>query len=127
MRSPMARAGQSGEPFFRSLVQHFARALHIECAFITECLNRPPTRARTLAFRCCGNFDPNFEYDLAGTPCDRVMREGRTIFYPTGLAEMFPCEAGQESYLGLPIFARDGMVIGHLAFKAVDAPALATR
>jgi PAS domain S-box-containing protein len=109
-------AGQSGEPFFHSLVQHFARALRIDCAFITECVNRPPTRARTLAFWRGGNFDENFEYDLAGTPCDVVMREGRTVFHPSGLAQMFPREAGQESYLGLPIFARDGMVIGHLAF-----------
>jgi len=109
-------AGQSGEPFFHALVQHFARALHIECAFITECLNRPPTRVRTLAFWRDGSFNENFEYDLAGTPCETVMCEGRTVFHPTGLAQLFPCEAGRESYLGLPIFARDGMVIGHLAF-----------
>jgi PAS domain S-box-containing protein len=109
-------AGQSGEPFFHSLVQHFARALHVECAFITECLNRPPTRARTLAFWRGGGFDENFEYDLAGTPCAGVICEGRTVFHPTGLAGLFSCEAGQESYLGLPIFARDGLVIGHLAF-----------
>jgi PAS domain S-box-containing protein len=109
-------AGQSGEPFFHGLVQHFARALHIECAFITECVHRSPTRARTLAFWRGGNFDENFEYDLAGTPCERVLREGRTVFHPSGLGDMFPCEVGQESYLGLPIFSRDGMVIGHLAF-----------
>ncbi len=109
-------AGQSGEPFFRALVQHFARALHIECAFITECLDCPPTRVRTLACWGHGKFDENFEYDLAGTPCDLVMHEGRTVFHPTGLADTFPCEAGQESYLGLPLFARDGVVIGHLAF-----------
>ena len=71
---------------------------------------------RTLAFWRGGDFDDNFEYDLAGTPCDLVMREGRTVFHPTGLAQVFPCEVGHESYLGLPIFARDGMVIGHLAF-----------
>jgi GAF domain-containing protein len=109
-------AGQSGEPFFRALVQHFARALHIECAFITECLDCPPTRVRTLAFWGHGKFDESFEYDLAGTPCDLVMHEGRTVFHPTGLADAFPCEAGQQSYLGLPLFARDGVVIGHLAF-----------
>jgi GAF domain-containing protein len=38
------------------------------------------------------------------------------VFHPSGLGDMFPCEVGQESYLGLPIFSRDGMVIGHLAF-----------
>jgi len=109
-------ASQSGEPFFHALVQYFARALHIECAFITECLDCPPTRVRTLAFWRRGNFDENFEYDLAGTPCNLVMNEGRTVFHPKGLADTFPCEAGHESYLGLPLFARNGVVIGHLAF-----------
>jgi PAS domain S-box-containing protein len=109
-------AGQSGEPFFHALVQHFARALHVQCAFITECLACPATRVRTLAFWHGSGFEENFEYDLAGTPCEEVMREGRTVFHPQGLAQQFPCEVGHESYLGLPIIARDGLVIGHLAF-----------
>jgi PAS domain S-box-containing protein len=109
-------ASQSGERFFRALVRHFAQALHVDCAFITECTDRPPTRARTLAYWRCGAFDADFEYELAGTPCETVIAEGRTRFYPQGLASMFPCEEHQEGYLGLPIFARDGFVIGHLAF-----------
>jgi PAS domain S-box-containing protein len=109
-------ASQSGERFFRALVMHFAQALHVDCAFITECTDRPPTRARTLAYWRCGAFDADFEYELAGTPCETVIAEGRTRFYPQGLAAMFPCEENQEGYLGLPIFARDGFVIGHLAF-----------
>ena len=109
-------AGQSGETFFKALVQNFAHALHIDCAFITECTNRPATRARTLAFWRAGAFDANFEYELEGTPCDRVIREGRICFHREGLADLFPAEDGHESYLGLPIHARDGIVIGHLAF-----------
>jgi PAS domain S-box-containing protein len=109
-------ASQSGESFFRALVMHFARALLVDCAFITECTDRPPTRARTLAYWRCGAFDADFEYELAGTPCETVIAEGRTRFYPEGLARLFPCEERQEGYLGLPIFARDGDVIGHLAF-----------
>jgi PAS domain S-box-containing protein len=106
----------SGMPFFQSLVMHFARALHIECAFITECADRPATRARTLAFWAGEGFKPNFEYELAGTPCETVYREGVTCFHPEGVGRLFPRERGQEGYLGLPIFARDGGVIGHLAF-----------
>lgn len=109
-------AGASGAPFYEALVKHFARALHIDCAFITECSGRPPQRARTLAYWRDGGFGDNFEYDLAGTPCERVMREGRACFYPRGVGELFVCEAGEQGYLGLPIFARDGVVIGHLAF-----------
>lgn len=109
-------ARSSGTPFFQSLVMHFARALHIDCAFITECANRPATRARTLAFWNQDGFDANFEYELAGTPCEQVYGQGTTCFHPRGVGLLFPCEAGHEGYLGLPIFARDGGVIGHLAF-----------
>jgi hypothetical protein len=50
-----------------------------------------------------------------------VLREGRPYFQPSGLARLFPKECGSESYLGLPIFSRNGAVIGHLAFVD-DAP-----
>ncbi|HSW03787.1 PAS domain-containing protein [Aquabacterium sp.] len=109
-------ARSSGASFFQSLVMHFARALHIDCAFITECANRPATRARTLAFWRRDGFDANFEYELAGTPCERVYAEGSTCFHPAGVGRLFPREEGYEGYLGLPILARDGGVIGHLAF-----------
>jgi len=42
--------------------------------------------------------------------------EGRTCFYPQGLAARFPREKSWESYLGVPIFGSNGMVIGHIAF-----------
>jgi PAS domain S-box-containing protein len=109
-------AGRSGEAFFKALVQNFAHALHVDCAFITECVNRPATEARTLAFWRAGEFDPNFEYQLAGTPCERVIQDDQVVFHADCLAQLFPREAGFESYLGLPIHARDGGVIGHLAF-----------
>jgi PAS domain S-box-containing protein len=109
-------AGLSGERFFRALVRQFARALCVDCAFITECADRPATRARTLAFWRGDGFDANHEYELAGTPCERVLREGKTYFQPSGLARLFPRECGCESYLGVPILGRDGGVIGHLAF-----------
>jgi PAS domain S-box-containing protein len=105
-----------GEAFFQALVMHFARALQIDCAFITECTDQTATRARTLAFWRRGAFDANFEYDLAGTPCEQVIREGRQCFYPSHVGQLFSCEEGEEGYLGLPIFAHDGFIIGHLAF-----------
>jgi PAS domain S-box-containing protein len=109
-------AGHTGDAFFHALVRHFAVALSVDSAFITECSHRPSARARTLACWRAGGFEPNFEYELSGTPCERVIREGQLVFHPRGLAQLYACEAGQESYLGLPLFARDGGVIGHLAF-----------
>lgn len=109
-------AGAFGEHFFETMVQHFARALEVGCAFITECADQPPTRLRTLAFWSCDALQDNFEYGLAGTPCEQVVHEGRTCFHPTGLARLFPAEEGFDGYLGMPIVASDGHVLGHLAF-----------
>ena len=108
--------GAYGETFFRTLVRHFAAALEVPCAFITECADYPPSRLRTLAFWSSSSFLDNFEYDLPGTPCETVVKEGRTCFHPRTVGTIFPCEAGYEGYLGIPIFASHGKVIGHLAF-----------
>jgi len=109
-------AGTYGDDFFRSLVRHFAAALEVPCAFITECADQPPTRVRTLAFWSDSRFLESLEYELPGTPCETVIREGRICFHPSGVAAAFPVEAGFQSYLGIPIFGRDGKVLGHLAF-----------
>ena len=71
---------------------------------------------RTLAFWSDSRFLESLEYELPGTPCETVIREGRICFHPSGVAAAFPIEAGFQSYLGIPIFGRDGKVLGHLAF-----------
>jgi len=110
-------AGAFGEEFFRAMVRHFARALEVDRAFITECADDPVTRVRTLAvWSARSGHTDNFEYALAGTPCAEVIGEGRTCFHREGLSTVFPREAGYESFLGLPIIASDGRMLGHLAF-----------
>ena len=109
-------AGAFGEHFFAAMVQHFARALEVDCAFIAECVDQPPTRVRTLAYWSAANgVVENFEFALAGTPCEEVLNEGRACFHRQGLAQLFPREAGFEAYLGMPIVASDGRVLGHMA------------
>ena len=58
----------------------------------------------------------NLAYDLPATPCEAVIRDGLTCFHPAALARKFPVEEGFQSYIGIPIFGRDGGVLGHLAF-----------
>ncbi len=109
--------GTAGARFFAAMVQHFARALQVDSAFITECADDPPTRVRTLAYwSAAGGSGANFEYELAGTPCEAVIRGARDCFHPEGLERLFPIEQGFEAYLGLPIVGSDGRVLGHLAF-----------
>ena len=110
-------SGAFGDEFFRAMVRHFARALEVDRAFITECADHPVTRVRTLAVwsRQAGD-GANFEYDLAGTPCAEVVGKGRVCFHRSGVSSLFPSERGVESFLGLPILASDGRMLGHLAF-----------
>ena len=110
-------SGAFGQDFFQAMVRHFARALEVDRAFITECADDTATRVRTLAVWSAkaGQTD-NFEYALEGTPCAEVIGEGRMCFHRDGLSERFPREVGWESFLGLPIIASDGRMLGHLAF-----------
>jgi PAS domain S-box-containing protein len=109
-------SGAFGERFFAAMAQHFARALGVDTAFITECLDEPPTHVRTLAcWRTGQGLVENFEFALAGTPCDAVVNHGQPCFLPRDVGKLFPRDAEYEAYLGMPIIASDGRVLGHLA------------
>ena len=112
-------ASETGSDFFYSLVRHLASALHVRYAFVTECLEGMGNRARTLAFWKGEGFGENFEYDVATTPCMKVL-EGEISYHRQDVQRLFPndkdlVELGAESYLGLPILDSQGRVIGHLA------------
>lgn len=109
-------ASAAGADFFPCLVQHMAAALHARYAFVAEC--DEAKHARVLAFWKDDGFVPNFEFDVAGTPCERVL-QGETCYYPDNLSAAFPENeairtSGSESYLGVPMLDPGGKVIGHL-------------
>jgi PAS domain S-box-containing protein len=109
--------GAFGQDFYPAMVRHFARALDVDRAFLTQCADEPVTRVRTLAFWSAKEgLGENIEFALAGTPCETVIHDARSSFHREGVARLFPREQGFESYLGLPIVASDGRVLGHLAF-----------
>jgi PAS domain S-box-containing protein len=105
-------AHSTGDGFFRTLVEHLARTIGSRHAFVSEFI--PPGRIRTLAFWSGGKIVENIEYELAGTPCQEVI-DGGFCFYPTGLQLKYPeTEPGIESYMGVPLTAPDGRILGHL-------------
>ena len=111
-------ARSTGEDFFESLVGHLASAIGVSYAFVAEFAG-VATRVRTLAFCGKGEIRPNVEYDLAGTPCEDVVRGG-LCHHPVGVQRKFPADQylvdlGIESYLGVPLLDGEGNILGHLA------------
>jgi formate hydrogenlyase transcriptional activator len=120
-------ASVTGSDFFLSLVEHLAKALQVRYAFVAECREQK-TRARMLAFWKGEALGECFEYDVAETPCLKVL-EGNTCFFGGEVQKLFPgdkdlVELGAESYLAAPLFDAAGQVIGHLAVLD-DRPMLA--
>lgn len=110
-------ASTTGNDFFPSLVRHMANALRVRFAFITDCDDQK--HAKALAVWKGENFGETFEFDIADTPCEKVLH-GEVCHYRENLTELFPldtglAEWGAESYLGVPMLDRDNRVIGHIA------------
>ena len=66
-----------------------------------------------------GDLIENIEYSLAGTPCEKVAQQS-VCFYPNRVQQRFPqdrllVEMEVESYLGTPLIASNGEIVGLLA------------
>ena len=108
-----------GKGFFHLLVKNLAEALGVEYAFVSEfCVDR--TKVRTLAFWAGDQLKDNFEYQIAGTPCENVLA-GELYHCSDKVADRFPLhkedldKLGVQSYLAIPVTSVGGQVLGHLA------------
>jgi formate hydrogenlyase transcriptional activator len=111
-------ARTTGEGFFQSLLRHLAVAIDVSHAFVAE-FTDVKTRVHTLAYWADGRLQDNIEFDLAGTPCEDVVR-GSLCHHPAEVWRVFPLDVplkdmGIESYLGVPLCDDAGEVLGHLA------------
>jgi signal transduction histidine kinase/ActR/RegA family two-component response regulator len=100
------------------LVEQLARALDVRCAFVSEVLDDPPTRARTLAIWDRGSLGANFEYALADTPCALVY-EREVVLHTRDLQRLYPHDGyltlmGAQAYLGVAVHDRQGKPLGHV-------------
>ena len=117
-------ASLTGQDFFASLVRHLAAALEVRFAFVSQCTDVTRTSVRTLAFWSGDDFGENFRYAVAGTPCERVMRN-EVGFYSRDVASRFPSDhdlktLSIQGYLGIPVLGLSGDVVGHLVVMDVD-------
>jgi PAS domain S-box-containing protein len=126
-------ACETGTEFFDELVRHLARATGTMCAWVTEWL--PESRSlRALSFWLNDEYVLDFEYAIAGTPCEPVVERLDFFHVPDQVIDLFPedsslVEIGPVSYLGVPLMDTDGTLLGHLAIlddkvMPEDAPAI---
>ena len=111
-------SAKTGETFFQSLAEHISSALQLEYAFVCEVYEGRGC-ARTIASYVNGAAAENVEYELAGTPCEQVLRLGMAV-YPQRVQQTFPedkmlVEIAAESYLGVCLKDSAGKALGLMA------------
>ncbi len=112
-------AKETGEEFFRALVENLGKALSVHGAMVTRC-GAEKRELHALAFWMDGQFVEDYRFDTAGTPCEQVIDKCCLIHFPDRLIELFPAASearnfGLVSYLGMPLQDVDGRILGHLA------------
>jgi len=101
---------------FEELMQALATILDVEIAFVALAVPGQPSLLRMLAFYSGGHMVRDFEYSMAGTPCETVMGQQYRV-YPSALAVRFPDDSdfktlGVDSYAGLPLNDAQGNAMG---------------
>lgn len=114
-----ATAASTGQDFFNQLVKQLAHALDACCAFVTE-FDADVSTAHVRSFWIGNEFRENFEYSLAGTPCERVIG-GDIVAIKGNVQDLFPKDRialaalGAVSFLAIPLLRQDRQIRGHLA------------
>jgi DNA-binding NtrC family response regulator len=109
LAASLARA--RGEDFFPVIAEHLGATLRARETAICEAASGG--RVRTLAAWRAGAALSNFEYELAGMPCERVY-QGERLLIAVDTATFPRATQGYGGYYGLPLTAKDGAVLGHL-------------
>ena len=112
-------ASATGDNFMRCCVRYLAQVLQVRYALIAQLVDEFGTSARTLAFWTGETWSENFEYELANTPCDNLLK-GAACLYPQNVQALFPkdpylVQLNASSYFGSPLFDSDGKIVGLLA------------
>lgn len=125
LRLAQGTRDMAGESFFELLVADLASALRTDCAFIALRLPQSQSTLRTVAAHVKGHAVENTEYVSSGTPCERTLEDGISVF-PADVPALFPQaielgERGWQSYAGAPLRDIAGNTIGVLAVMHSEA------
>lgn len=109
----------TGENFLPSLVEYLSRTLQVDFVCVGELIDSNRGIIKTLVVYEGDRIGENFEYSLAGAPCENVVGK-EFCLYPETIQQLFPQDlylqqVDAESYAGIPILRSDGSVFGLIA------------
>jgi PAS domain S-box-containing protein len=127
-RAAMAAAHPGGPTLFADLVSELAGALDAAVVFVAVYQDDAHTNMRTLAAMLDGRPLKNFDYVLAGSPCERVVSGAQFRYVAGGVAPEFKpgtlfAATGMDSYAAYPLHDSAGRPLGLLV--AMDRVAVA--
>ena len=110
---------ETGEDFFRALVKELAAALNTYGALVADYVSER-SQLRPRAYWLGGQWVDPGPYDIAGTPCEGVIRRGKLFQIPDRVIDHYPQNSFLRdydlvSYTGMPFKDTAGDIIGHLA------------
>ncbi|MBL7048761.1 MAG: PAS domain S-box protein [Nitrospira sp.] len=110
---------KTGEQLFHSMTTFIAETLDTRYALIGNIVPERPDTVRTIAVYARGSIIDNFEYKLADTPCEKVLKES-LCFFPENVQQLFPgdyllFDMEVESYIGTRLYNNSGQITGILA------------
>lgn len=124
-------SGKVGQNFINSLTRYLATVLNMDFVYVGILEGCDTPCIRTLGVFSDGETADNFEYGLAGTPCEKVIGFQPCIFTHE-VSRMFPedrmlQDLGVEAYAGIPLDDSNGRpigILGALSRSSIRNPSL---
>jgi hypothetical protein len=109
----------TGTDFFRALVKELATALNTYGALVADYVSER-NQLRPRAYWLGDRWVEPGPYDIAGTPCEAVIRRGELFQIPDRVIDYYPQNSFLRdydlvSYTGMPFRDASGNIICHLA------------
>lgn len=112
-------ASAIGADFFRILVKNLSQSLGTYGAWVAEYLPEV-SRLRALAFWLGEEYVEHYEYDIRGTPCEKMLSAKNYLHIPENVVDLFPGDSdlskmGAVSYIGFPLLDPQNDILGNIA------------
>lgn len=96
-----------GRRFFNSMVDQLAKTLDADFTFISEFIDDEKAAMRTIAASDAGRTAANFDFELANTPCELVLRSDSCVYIDNARNRYPETELLQsmeiDGYIGIPL------------------------